>query len=597
VALFDPPSPGLFWVPANSSKTSRIRYEYDDYGNVVSEYQDGDTSTNVDDYTIHRVYYPNTDDNILDKIAREWITDYQANTKKDTYYYYDNNESWTSPPERGNLTRLEQSESATSKINSYFTYYSNGNLQTSTDANGNSTNWTYETTFNAYPASKTNSDNSTEYNTYIWHWTEDSDAGLVKVTDTDVNGNNTVFYYDEFNRLIKIVKPGDTYAAPSIEYRYNEWSDLGQQNIETINKVSDSETLWQKEYFDGLGRVIQTHASGESGHTIISSTVIYNSRGLVEKQYVSQDIGSVLTSYQTPGAGWKYSSFAYDGLGRVITQTDPDGTYVSHDYSTAWRDLVTNQRGYKTKYYTDAFQRLATVEELNASHQLYATTTYAYDVLGNLVQVEENDGNTTNMTYDRLSRKTAMSDPDMGSWTYDYDDNGNLISQTDAMSQTITMDYDELNRLTEKEYSSANMTDISYTYDESDNGIGLRTGMVDASGNTTWRYDARGRVIEEIKSIVSDNETDTFTTRFGYDSADRLTWVFYPSGENVTQTYNGRGLPNSVNGTNEIVTGASYNALGLPTQINLGNGLRTNYSYWGIEYTDHGDNLMVGSGK
>ena len=35
------------------------------------------------------------------------------------------------------------------------------------------------------------------------------------------------------------------------------------------------------------------------------------------------------------------------------------------------------------------------------------------------------------MTYDGLSRKTAMSDPDIGAWNYGYDNNGNLTSQTD----------------------------------------------------------------------------------------------------------------------------------------------------------------------
>ena len=41
------------------------------------------------------------------------------------------------------------------------------------------------------------------------------------------------------------------------------------------------------------------------------------------------------------------------------------------------------------------------------------------------------------MTYDTLSRKIAMHDPDLGDWTYAYDANGNLIQQTDANGQVI----------------------------------------------------------------------------------------------------------------------------------------------------------------
>ena len=79
----------------------------------------------------------------------------------------------------------------------------------------------------------------------------------------------------------------------------------------------------------------------------------------------------------------------------------------------------------------DAFKCLTKVEELNASHSVYATT-YSYDVLGNLTRVQDNSSNNTTMTYDWLSRKTAMTDPDMGSWSYNYDINGNLTSQADA---------------------------------------------------------------------------------------------------------------------------------------------------------------------
>ena len=43
------------------------------------------------------------------------------------------------------------------------------------------------------------------------------------------------------------------------------------------------------------------------------------------------------------------------------------------------------------------------------------------------------------MTYDSLSEKRTMTDPDMGTWTYAYDKAGNLVSQTDAKSQTIPL--------------------------------------------------------------------------------------------------------------------------------------------------------------
>jgi YD repeat-containing protein len=59
--------------------------------------------------------------------------------------------------------------------------------------------------------------------------------------------------------------------------------------------------------------------------------------------------------------------------------------------------------------------------------------------------------NATTMTYHRFSPKTAMTDPDMGSWSYACDDNGNLTQRNDVVaSQTETLAYDFLDHLTEE---------------------------------------------------------------------------------------------------------------------------------------------------
>ncbi|MBN1692598.1 MAG: hypothetical protein JW845_03485 [Dehalococcoidales bacterium] len=565
------------------TKTTRTEYVYDDYGNVITEKRHGDISTTDDDSTIHRVYYANNSTAyIVNKPARErvyaTITEDVggANLKKETFYYYDgNNALFTTPPTKGNLTRLEQKKDASNSISSYSTYDTYGNLLTSQDPNGNTTTWAFDTTYHVYPLTKTMPLIGSESYTYA-----PGTTNLLSMTD--VNGQTTTYEYDTFQRLTKVIKPGDSSASPSVEYQYNNWGTINYQNIKTITKVDATTFLWQTQYFDGLGRVVQVHTNGESGNTIIASTTTFNNRGMVDRQYVSQDIASILTSYQSPDASWKYSTSTYDALGRVVTQTGADGTSISHDHSVAWQDTVTNQRGFKTRFLYDAFQRLVKVEELNASHQLYATTTYYYDILGNLIEVYDNNNNTTVMLYDWLSRKTAMSDPDMGVWSYGYDNNGNLVTQTDAKSQTITMTYDALNRLVSKVYPvGSNMTNVYYVYDSTaggNYGKGLRTSMTDASGNTTYVYDNRGRLVQETRVI----DSIAYITSFTYDGANRPVTITYPTGEVVTQTYNGQGLPYSLSGSaaGNLVTGTYYNNLGSLTEIDFGNGLKTTYGYY-----------------
>ena len=153
--------------------------------------------------------------------------------------------------------------------------------------------------------------------------------------------------------------------------------------------------------------------------------------------------------------------------------------------------IVTDANGHRKDNVADAYRRLAAVEYSGMS--VY-TTTYAYDTLGNLRVVTDALGNTTVITYDSLSRKTGMTDLDMGTCTCGYDPAGNLITQTDALSQTLWFKYDALNRLTEKCLGgSGGVLLASYSYDQGANGVGRRTGMTNTNDVTTWAHDARGR--------------------------------------------------------------------------------------------------------
>ena len=62
---------------------------------------------------------------------------------------------------------------------------------------------------------------------------------------------------------------------------------------------------------------------------------------------------------------------------------------------------------------------------------------YAYDLLNRLVQTTRDAGgpnqSVATMQYDALGRKSAMTDPNMGSWEYEYDAAGNITKQRDAL--------------------------------------------------------------------------------------------------------------------------------------------------------------------
>jgi RHS repeat-associated protein len=220
-------------------------------------------------------------------------------------------------------------------------------------------------------------------------------------------------------------------------------------------------------------------------------------------------------------------------------------------------------------------------------------------------------GFTTSLTYDFGGRKTAMSDPDMGSWAYVYDALGQLLSQTDARGCTISFAYDALGRPLTKSVENdaacgvdANSA-VTFYYDDytdspffngyngsTDNAIGLRTGMDDESGYTWWSYDERGRVITETKVI--DGYAAPFVTTFTYNNGDQPVSMTYPSGEVVTMSYLPQGLPAALTGDDAYLTGSTYDENGrlLQRLLNSAAEITVDYRYWNWDEVNGVGRLM-----
>jgi len=65
---------------------------------------------------------------------------------------------------------------------------------------------------------------------------------------------------------------------------------------------------------------------------------------------------------------------------------------------------------------------------------------------GNLVRTTDAKGNQINIGYDKLGRKTTLSDPSLGNWTYVVDALGQTMRQTDAKQQVTDFEFDALGR-------------------------------------------------------------------------------------------------------------------------------------------------------
>ena len=135
----------------------------------------------------------------------------------------------------------------------------------------------------------------------------------------------------------------------------------------------------------------------------------------------------------------------YDALGRVVeTAESTPGHVTATDYDLlGQRTDLTDAEGRGTRYGYDRLGRLITVTESYSAtgptdHQTNVVTEYSYDLVGNLVAVEDGLGHTTVYTYDAVSRRVGERDAVGNVTTYGYDGLGRRawMEQPDAGGRT-----------------------------------------------------------------------------------------------------------------------------------------------------------------
>lgn len=145
-------------------------------------------------------------------------------------------------------------------------------------------------------------------------------------------------------------------------------------------------------------------------------------------------------------------------------------------------------------------------------------------------------------------------------------------------------EYDGLNRL--KKIIYQNDPNVVYTYDDCYPYV--NTAMNSLESNTKGRlcrvnngyvvkemiYDSRGRV-SMYNTIINGK---SYVTTLGYDSADNLISVRYPSNYLVLYIYNKLGKINAIL-ANGKTTNISYNPEGTISNLSYPNGINTDYLY------------------
>ena len=219
--------------------------------------------------------------------------------------------------------------------------------------------------------------------------------------------------------------------------------------------------------------------------------------------------------------------------------------------------------------------------------------TFVFDSVGQPTTMEDVTGVTTS-TYDSISRKTTVINPDNKIITYTYNVDGQLTSLVNPQNDRTTYAYDAQGR--RESVLLANGTRTSFVYDansqttnvvhrKSDNSVinsfaynydalGNRTSITEANADrTTYTYDVTNQLASEHRSGSQAHRTtftyddsgnrikkekDAILTRFEYDVANQMTVQIDAAGR-TTYTFDSAGNQQVILEPNNDLTTTTWN--------------------------------------
>ena len=411
-------------------------------------YYDLDKEITCDGLTTYYAY--NNDGQLL------YRTDYGGEDPcGDVYYSY---KSYKANGAMFSVIDVLNMSSSTSVAYSYDTY---GRLSSSTNANGNTREYTYDQYGNVNSISRDGDIETATYNKY----------GEVLQRTNIAQGNiasTTTYTYDS-NHLLTAV----TGSHNSKSYTYNAAGQL-TSSISSVTNPNNSNANYyiQTDYtYNGPDRIIQTVSNTDGYTPTLTETYTYQN-GWLKKVCLNGDRIWELINEDSYGRtqrtenSRRYTNYNYNNNGQFTSQSaynscnDGQISSFGHTYSYNTKGLLTQKDGRSMTY--DDFNRLASYN---------GTQSYSYDDLGNITV----GGAQQSLNYDGYQLQ-SVTGPHSAYWggysTQTILNNGNYQPYIIAQADTLAIfDYDaDWNRTVMSVYKNAYVSSIT-----------------DANGNITSR--------------------------------------------------------------------------------------------------------------
>jgi len=402
-----------------------------------------------------------------------------------------------------------------------------------------------------------------------------------RTTVTDRRDVNTITVYNAADLVLSEttytfnpkLRPDDP-ASYTTSYEYDSAMNMSKKILPKGNYLSYD--------YDANGNI--TTAAIEpnyGGQPSISAQFTYNQKfNFVE---TAEDARGNVTTYQYNNTTGNLESITYPEVNVVnssgtLVQDSPVVTFTYNSYGqvetmTAPDDIVTKYEYYGGSSSDPNYGRLKKVIVDNTTGGLNIATEYKYDILGNVIEVNDPNGNVTKFAYNVLGKIRQITTPCNYITNFSYDKNKqlSLIQRPIGNTNQITsFNYDILDHVKEINNPLGYVT--KFSYDKEDN----RSDVNDAEENNTHsEYDERG-LLWKVADANGGVTTFGYTlngdlndisdakgnkTQYTYDRYGRLTTITYP--DNSTEQFGydtSSNVTSHTNRNNQTIT-YKYDAL------------------------------------
>ena len=361
-------------------------------------------------------------------------------------------------------------------------------IVSSTDENGNTTEYTYDEFYRTLTETK---DGTTVTYTY------DSKGNVLSVVSSDEDAENTYYVYDTNSNVIR-QQTGD-------QYTYFVYNDNDELVISATLQENYTGTIPEKynEKLTGFDTVKYTYENG-----ILIKTVDSKTKETVINTYdiYGNSVKVVSLVEKDDGVTGQTVDSSYDIMGNLITMVSGEDT-SSYIYDKASRTLLANENGKCTRTVYDNLGR--TVQEISpedydsAKEGLPENNTYAdanaghryvYAANGTLTSETNRRGKTTTYYYNAIGSKIRE---EFDIYKFDYLNHGELYQVKVANTVTVAYNYDKEFKLVSETY--ANDEVIRYTYNENGD-LAAQYHNSNAKPYVTYTYNADGELTEKVNT-------------------------------------------------------------------------------------------------